>query len=163
MRQHLAELDDIDDSDHSRSFYSLETSLGSIRTVCSRSDEELADLNATDILQVLGVVGVPVAAQTGNFPDPMTYRIERVMPSARLSLADLLSALQMTKESVNAPGFPDVEVSNVVPVFDDLRVDAFVRCHAPKLLELISSVGMRRVVGTSPIRMRTRWALPLWQ
>ena len=150
MREHIHELDGIDDSTHSQSFYSLETTLSSIKAVCAVADEDLEELSATDLIQSIGLVGVPVAAQTGNFPDPMTYRIETVMPSARLSLADLLTALVATQEPVHAPGFPNVEVTNVIPVFDDLRIDTFMRRHAAKLLELISSIGMRRIVADVP-------------
>lgn len=59
MRSNLRDLDDISDEDHHTSFYSMETTLGGIRALCALDDNELDDLEATDIIQLANIVGVP--------------------------------------------------------------------------------------------------------
>lgn len=93
MRQHLHELKDIDDSNHHVSFYSQETTLGGIRATCELVDSGLLqEMDVHDILQLLGIVGIACKAQVGPFPDPMTYRIHKVYPGCKISLADVITA-----------------------------------------------------------------------
>ena len=154
IADHIHELDDLSDDDHVRSLYSQETTLGGLRAVAELAQKErlnLAEISADSILLLLNIVGVACKAPIGGFPDPMTYRIDRMFLSSPLSLSDILQAhLQsggVTPLTALGSTQPDRDtIDNVVPVFDDERLHHFYRKYAPKLLEMHASVGMRRLV-----------------
>ncbi len=153
MHQHLAEILNIDDSNHSVSFYSQDTTIGGIKSVCSLVDEGLIDdLSATDILQMINIVGVAANAIIGDYPDAMCWRVEKIFPGCWISVADLTVAhLQSSGKKIYVPGFQDVngyQITTVIPVFDDLRVANFLKLYAPSILEYVASIGMRRVIAT---------------
>ncbi|KAI9348193.1 hypothetical protein BDR26DRAFT_1004672 [Obelidium mucronatum] len=59
MHSHLDELTEINDSNHEKSFFSWDTTLGGIRTVCQLVDDNLLDnASANEILELLNIVGV---------------------------------------------------------------------------------------------------------
>ncbi len=164
MKAHADELRGIDDSAHAVSFYSMETTLGGIRALCSLSDEQLDEMQATDFLQLANIVGAPCAAPIGNFVDPMTWRVDRILPGTHLSLSDILVAhVQSGGRALTAPGYPDVDVTNVIPVFDDARVHHFLFRYAPTLLEYTASVGMRRVLADVPLTYTYTIAAAAWK
>lgn len=149
MKAHISEIEGIDDSQHAVSFYSMESTLGGIKALCSFDDEALEMMEATDLIQIANIVGVPCAASIGNFADPMCYRVDRMLTSgAFLSLSDILVAhVQSKGKALTAPGFPDVEITNVIPVFDDPRIQRFLQRYAPSLLSYTASIGMRRIIA----------------
>ena len=172
MREHLSELQDLDDSDHQVSFYSLETTLAGVKAVCGLADEGILDeVSVHDIMRLLNIVGVPVDALIGDYPDPMTYRTNAVFHGAYVSLADVLTAYLTSANgedgvggSLYAPGWgQDRPIINVIPVYDDERIHLFLRKYAPRLLEFIASVGMRRVIAEVPHTYLYTLCAGVWQ
>jgi len=150
MKDHLDELMDIDDSDHYTSFYSQETTLGGIHTVCQLvdSNKTIDHVSALEILQLLNIVGVPCVGPVGDFPDPKTYHINDVLLGTCVSMSDIM----MVKELGNTlrDPFTDKEIINVIPFFDDDRIQKFLMKYAPTLLEYTASLGMRRLISDVP-------------
>ena len=164
MRRHVGELADIADADHITSFYSMESTLGGIRALVALPDEMLDEMEPTDILQLANIVGVPCAVPIGNFVDPMTWRVDRILPGVYLSLSAVLVAhVQSGGKALHAPGHPDVDVTNVIPIFDHPRIHHFLCKHAPSLLEYTASIGMRRVLADVPMTYAYTLAAGVWK
>jgi hypothetical protein len=72
MAEHIDELKEVDDSDHSQSFYSCETTKGGILALVELSKEKelLDELGVNEILRMLNIVGIPCAGSIGDHPDP---------------------------------------------------------------------------------------------
>uniref|UniRef100_A0A0G4H0L6 VWFA domain-containing protein n=1 Tax=Chromera velia CCMP2878 TaxID=1169474 RepID=A0A0G4H0L6_9ALVE len=153
MAAHLHELEGIDDSSHSKSFYSLSTTLEGIRAVCAMSEDPLFDhFSAVHILQTLNIVGVACSSPVGDFPDPMTWRVDELLPGCFVSLSDILIAAMAGSSdgsTLEAPGLKK-RIDNAIPVFDDPRVQDFLQKHGKVLLEYTASIGMRRVLAEVP-------------
>lgn len=148
MRAHLHELDDIDDTNHSRSFYSMETTLGGIRELCSLDDESLDNLGALEILQILNIVGIPCDAVIGDFPDPKTYHMNDFMPGACISMSDILMVRQLGHKLIHP--FTKKTFVNSIPFYDDDRIQQFLIKYAPNLLEYTAGLGMRNIIANVP-------------
>ena len=149
MKKHLYELNDVDDLDHNVSFYSQDTTLGGIKAVCSLIDEGmLEDLEASEILEMINIVGVACDGEIGDYPDPMTWRVKTIYLGCYLSVSDLAqSFIQSHGKQLTAPGFGDQKISTVIPIFDDIRILNFLKKYAPKVLEFTASIGMRRMIA----------------
>ncbi|XWV25083.1 hypothetical protein QJ856_gp0694 [Tupanvirus deep ocean] len=152
MRANLDQLLSIDDTNHSVSFYSQETTLSGIKSVCSLVDEGiLDDLAAHEILQMINIVGVAVNAQIGDYPDAMCWRVNNIFPGCHLSVSDITMAhIQSGGQKLYPPGFEQNsrhELTTVVPIFEDLRIANFLRKYAPSILEYVASIGMRRIIA----------------
>ncbi|KAJ3036189.1 hypothetical protein HK097_003894, partial [Rhizophlyctis rosea] len=147
MHENLSELEEIDDSNHLVSFYSRATTLEGIKTVCNLVDEEILDQCTTpQILELFNIVGIPVDAPVGDFPDPMSYRINKVFLDCYVSLSDVLVyRVESGGNDLETPGTRQ-PIVNVIPIFEDPRLVQFLRKHAPTMMEYLASVGMRRVV-----------------
>ncbi|AYV76280.1 MAG: hypothetical protein Terrestrivirus5_102 [Terrestrivirus sp.] len=167
MHSHLSELDDIDDSDHTLSFFSQGTTLSGIKTVCELIDEDiLDDIDITDILKMINIVGIACNGEIGDYPDPMTWRVNNIFAGCFVSLSDVLMVHSMTKgNKLKAPGIDTKynEITNVIPFFDDDRIHQFMRKYAPSLLEYISSVGMRRIIADVPMTYGYTVAAGIWK
>lgn len=164
MKEHMAELANIDDSEHAVSFYSMESTLGGIKALCSFDDEALELMEATDLIQIANIVGVPCSAPIGDFVDAMSYRVNELLPGSFLSLSDVLVAhVQSKGKALTAPGFPEVEITNVIPVFDDPRIQRFLQKYAPSLLSYTTSIGMRRVIADVEGTYAYTIAAALWK
>ena len=152
MSKHLSELEGIDDTNHSISFYSTCSTLEGIKIVCSIINEEFfAEINANDILKLLNIVGVAVSAPVGDFPDPMTYRINKFYQGTFVSISDLITAIEVSGGKNLAPiGKQEEEIINVIPYFEDQRIHRFLLKYAPKLLEYTASIGMRKIIAEVP-------------
>jgi len=150
MKKHIHELDNINDENHYRSFYSCETTLGGIRTVCELVDEldTIDDMNALEILQLLNIVGIPCERQIGDFPDPKTYHTTELFLGTFVSMSDVL----ICKEHGNVlrDPFKHKEIINVIPFYDDDRIQEFLMKYAPTLLEYTASLGMRNMIVDIP-------------
>lgn len=97
MAAHLDELKDIDDGDHTVSFYSQETTLGGIRaTVSLIQDELVQEMSCNDIMRMLNIVGVAANAPVGDFPDPM---VRPPIAHASLSVAPVGRSSQLEASS----------------------------------------------------------------
>jgi hypothetical protein len=152
IHANLKELDGIDNSNHNRSFYSMETTLEGIKTLAQLVDEDiLEETSVSDIIQLANIVGIGCYHQVGDYPDAMTYRIHDLYPGTYISVSDI-TICQVIKDAnkLRPPGFPDKEIVNCVPIFDDVRIHDFVKKYCPTLLNLIAGVGMRRVLADVP-------------
>lgn len=163
MKAHLHELSNIEFSTHSTSFYSQATTLEGIKEVCEIADDPdtFDGLLAVDLLRLFNIVGVPCVAPISDFPDPMTYRIERLFPGTYVSVADL-STVELMGSKLKIPGI-GVEITNAVPVFEDLQIQRFLHRHAPSALEYICSIGMRRVLAEVPCTFPYTLVAGLWR
>lgn len=148
MSQHLSDLNGIDDSTHNVSFYSQETTLNGIKAVCRLVDEGmLDDMEATDILQLINIVGIACNGVIGDYPDPMTWRVNHLFPNCFISVSDITMAhIQSHGQRLHPPGFDTMEITNTIPVFDDPRIQQFLIKYAPNIIEYSASIGMRRLI-----------------
>jgi len=91
MKGNLVDLDSIDTSKQAVSYYSQASTLDGIKEVCALADdaEVFEGLTAVDLLRLFNVVGIPAVGPVGDFPDPMTYRLDKIMPGNFISVADL--------------------------------------------------------------------------
>jgi hypothetical protein len=167
MSQNLAELKKSDNDDIS--FYSQDSTVEGIYSVCellnSKNDDQygmLDEMTATDILQIFGIVGVACNSIIGSFPDPMTYRILTIYPGCYVSLADVINVYTLGKKMLKVPGF-DKEITNVIPIFNDLTVLKFLKKYASKTLEYMCGVGMRRVISDIPMTFAYTVCAGIWK
>lgn len=163
MKANLHMLDGIDDSGHQVSFYSQATTLDGIRCMVELADdlEVFNHLTAADMLRLFNVVGIPAVGPIGDFPDPMTYRLEKFLLGAHVSVADITMALHQGGR-LRVPGHNE-EIVTAVPVFEDRQVQLFLQKHARASLEYISSIGMRRMIAEVPKTYPYTICSGLWQ
>ncbi|ARF08197.1 hypothetical protein Catovirus_1_247 [Catovirus CTV1] len=148
MHKHLNELKDVDSTGHTRSFYNLETTLDGIKTVCKLVDDNVIDsIDINDILQLINIVGVACYSQVGDYPDPMSYRCKDIYSGCFVSLSDVLTYHLVSKGMCMQTFGTKKDIINVIPFFDDERIHRFLIKYAPKLLEYVAGVGMRRILG----------------
>ncbi|KAI8591401.1 hypothetical protein BDZ88DRAFT_505463 [Geranomyces variabilis] len=164
MRNNLSELKDVDDSTHMVSFYSRATTLDGIKTVCELADDgTLENINTAHVIELFNIVGVPCDAPVGDYPDPMTYRLNEVFPLCNVSLADVLvHTVDSGGQALKTPA-TDREIINVVPIFEDDRIVRFLQRYAPTLLEYVASVGMRRMIVAVPKTMGYTMLAGVWK
>ncbi|OUM63701.1 hypothetical protein PIROE2DRAFT_61128 [Piromyces sp. E2] len=153
MVNHFDEIKDIDDTNHTVSFYSHSTTFEGIKTVCelTKDPSTFEHMTAIDIIKLLNIVGVGCDAFIGNYTDPMIYRLKEVYLGCFISLSDVLTASEFSGGKNNLVDFNTRKIIvNVIPVFDDQRIHRFLLKYAPKLLEYTASIGMRRVLMEVP-------------
>ena len=148
MKEHFDEISGIDDTLHSVSFYSQDTTLGGIRELCQLDDNTLNKMSALDILKLLNIVGMPCDAVVGDFPDPKTYHVKKIFPGTYISMSDIIVCREM-KNKLRDP-LLDEEIINVIPFYDDDRIQQFLMKYAPTLLEYTASIGMRNMIINIP-------------
>lgn len=152
MAEHIQELNDIDDSDHLVSFFSQDTTLGGIRAVCQLvTDEMLEDVNANDILRMVNIVGVACSGPIGEFPDPMTWRVNELYQGCYVSLSDVLTAFMQSRGQPLQTPATNKTITNVIPIIENQRIARFLQKNAPSLLEYTCSIGMRRLLADVPM------------
>ncbi|KAJ3092155.1 hypothetical protein HK102_010279 [Quaeritorhiza haematococci] len=162
MHANLDKLRDIDDSSHLTSFVAFDTTLGGIKTVCELVDQDILDeCSALEVLQLFNVVGIPVAGPVGDYPDGSTYRITEMFFDCHASVADLLTALE-NAGSLETPG-TKAKFTNVIPVFDDVRIATFLRSYAPTMMEYLASLGMRRMIAEVPMTAGYTTIAAVWK
>ncbi|EPZ35478.1 hypothetical protein O9G_005015 [Rozella allomycis CSF55] len=150
MHSNIHELNGIDDSNHRVSFISQETTLEGIKTVCALVDDESIEMaSALEILLLFNIVGVPCEAPVGDYPDPMTWRLNDIHFDCHVSVADLLVAAKEKSNNIYTPGSKR-PIVNAIPIFDDLRILNFLMKHAPTMMEYLASLGMRRMISYVP-------------
>ena len=152
MSNHINELDSIDESKLTNSFYSTCNSLDGIRAVCNfyqdaKKDNLSEGITANDILKLINIVGVAGNAKIGNYPDPMTYRINNMYPSTFISLSDILTTYELSGgQNLKEIGTQN-EINVSVPYFEDEKIQKFLMKYSPKLLEYHASIAMRRILA----------------
>ena len=155
MKNNFHEIEDIDSSQHNASFYSQATTLDGIRELCSNTVEIINELEATDILQLVNIVGVACNATIGDYPDSMSFRVTNMFPGCYISISDLTFISEQntkygTPNIIYPPGLPQVpvnQITNVIPIFENKRIHTFLLKYAPNMLEFSASVGMRRIIS----------------
>ena len=149
MKKHLDEILDIDDSEHTVSFYSQDTTLSGIKALCSMDDALLDNLTAIDILSLLNIVGTGTSMLVGDYPDPKTYHLTDLMPGVYISISDIITVRQQGR-NLTSPYDGSKEITNAVPFYDDDRIQQFLMKYAPTLLEYTASLGMRNMIINIP-------------
>lgn len=164
MAKHFHEIKDIDDSNHEISFFSQDTTLGGIKTLVELSQEEyFPTFDAHEILEILNLVGVACYGPIGDYPDPSTWFVKEIFLGCNVSLSDILVAYQQSGgESLKVPAI-NKEITNVIPIFDDARVGAFMKKYAPSLLEYTFSIGMRRIIADVPMTIGFTIRAGIWK
>ena len=148
MAAHIDELKGIDDSDHLVSFFSQDSTLGGIRAVCQLvTDDLLDDVDANDILRMVNIVGVACSGPIGEFPDPMTWRVNELFLGCYVSLSDVLTAYIQSKGRGLFTPATNKAITNVIPIIEDQRIARFLQKYSPSLLEYTCSIGMRRLLA----------------
>ncbi|KAJ3201220.1 hypothetical protein HDU82_008279 [Entophlyctis luteolus] len=152
IHENLGDLADVDDSSHEKSFYSFDTTLGGIRAIGDLvADGTINDMTCCSILEVLNIVGIPCKISIGDYPDASTYFVDEIHFGSFVSMSDaFVHQIQGGGETLLTPA-TSKPIINVIPVFEDIRIAKFYKKHAPRLLEYIASVGMRRVVADVPM------------
>ena len=151
MHENIQELNGIDDSNHTISFYSSCTTLEGIKMTCKLVDDGLIDdFSCNDVLKMLNIVGIACDSPIGNFPDPMTWKVNKIYPGCYTSLSDVL----LVEEISHGNHLKDVstkqDIKNIIPFYEDKKIHKFLKKYAPNLLEYSASVGMRRVLANIP-------------
>ena len=153
--KNIHELDNINESKLTNSFYSTCNTLEGIRAVCKFYEDAIKEdifeeTTANDILKIINIVGIAGYNEIGNFPDPMTYRIKTLYPGTFVSLSDILTAYELTGgQNLKEIGSKN-EINISVPYFESEEIQKFLMKYAPKLLEFHSSVSMRRILAEVP-------------
>ena len=152
---HRNELNDIDGSKLTNSFYSACNTLEGIQEVCkfyeeAKKDNIFEEITVNDILKIINIVGVAGYNEIGNFPDPMTYRIKSLYPGTFVSISDILSAHEIAGgQNLKEIGSSN-EINISVPYFENEKIQQFLMKYSPKLLEYHASVNMRRILAEIP-------------
>jgi hypothetical protein len=157
MHKNLHELNDVDDTNHLVSFVCLESTLGGIKAVTQLIDQDiLENCNVMQILELFNINGIPVDAEIGEYPDPMTYRLKKMHFDSIASISDLIASNDVLLTPSKG------KIVNVIPVFEDNRIILFLRKYAPKTLEYLYSVGMRRVIADVPMTVGYTMLAGIW-
>lgn len=166
ISKHIQELDGIDENKLNVSFYSTCNTLDGIRTLSHlpENKEIFDDLTANDIIKLLNIVGVAAYSQVGNYPDPMTYRLEKIYPSTFISISDILTAYEVSNGSNLAEiGNKENIISTCIPYYEDEKIHQFLIKYAPHLLELTTSIGMRKILSEVPFTYEYNLLAGYWK
>ena len=165
IHQHIKELDSIDDSEHLKSFYSVETTLEGLKTLSQLVEDNLLDeTSVSDIIQLTNIVGIGCHHPIGDYPDAMAFRVHDIFPGVYISVSDITVYQTMAANTkLKVPGQPDKEINNVIPVFDDERIHKFMLKYCPMLLNVTAGVGMRRVLADVPSTHMYSICAGLWK
>jgi hypothetical protein len=134
MAAHLKELAAVSDAEHHVSFYSMGTTLEGIKAVAGLANSDsLENLTVHDILSLLNIVGRACEAPVSGFPDPMTWRVNRIHPGCFISVADLFTVKAMPGSDgcLTVPGHLECEITSAIPVFEHAHIASFLRKRAP--------------------------------
>ena len=153
ISKHINELEGIEEDKLNVSFYSTCNTLDGIRLVSKlpENKEIFEDITANDIIKLLNIVGIAAYATIGNYPDPMTYRLEKIYPSTFISISDILTAYEVS----NGQNLTEISnkqniISTCIPYFEDEKIHKFLLKYAPHLLEFTTSIGMRKIISEVP-------------
>jgi len=81
------------------------TTVDGIRELCSLADDPDFDAYpAVELLQLFNVVGVPAAAAIGDYPDPMNFKLDKLVPGNFVSVADLTLSEKIGNNKKGKPG-----------------------------------------------------------
>src|SRR5206468_1988302 len=130
---------------------SQETILGGIKAICKLVEDKVIDsMEVNDLLKIINLVGVACDGPIGDYPDPMTWRVNEIFPGCYVSLSDVLMAHTISHGKALQVYGTQKAITNVIPIYDDNRIHVFLRKYSPSLLEYMASVGMRRMIAEIP-------------
>ena len=167
IAEHIKELDSVDESKLTTSFYSTCNTLDGIRAVCNLYNEAIKEnlfneITANDVIKIINIVGVAANAAIGNYPDPITYRLKTIYQGTFISLSDILIAHEVTNgQNLKEIGSQN-EINTTVPYFEDETIERFLIKYAPKLLEFNASIGMRRILADIPFTNEYTLSAGVW-
>ena len=153
MSNHIDELKDIDSSKLNISFYSTCNTLDGINTICSLSKNKkiFDEITINEIIKLINIVGIAAYSEYGNYPDQMTYRLEKIYPSSFISISDILTAYEVSGgKNLNEISNINNKISTCIPIYEDEKIHKFLIKYAPHILEYYSSVGMRKIIAEVP-------------
>ena len=153
ISKHMNELEGINEDKLNISFYSTCNTLDGIRLVSKLPEKKeiFDDITANDIIKLLNVVGIAAYATIGNYPDPMTFRLEKIYPSTFISVSDILTAFEVSNgQNLTEISNKENIISTCIPYFEDEKIHKFLLKYAPHLLEFTTSVGMRKIISEIP-------------
>ena len=164
MKEHIKEIENIDDSNHSISFYSTCTTLDGIKEVCNIKEDLLEKLTAMDILKLINIVGIAINKNYENYIDPMLYRIDKIYTGSFVSISDIIMAIEVSGgKNLCEIGNPDNIITNVIPYYDDEKIHLFLLKYGKKILEYSSSFGMRKLIVDIPYTYEYNLLAGLWK
>jgi len=158
------------------SFYSL-SGFPDILDACKELASEVEDMNAGEVLQIVGGLGVGFNAPQGDFPDPWSFRVTDVFCHANLSEADVwlhhmqqMELMDTDNKSGNQthvlhlspPGTHNKYITGVIPL--DLHPVARVAFRGPlrNIRELQAGLMMRRTLARVPWDVVARDTAVAW-
>ena len=165
ISENINELNDIDDSSNPSSFYSTCTTIDSLKEISKISKESFFnELEITDILKLINIVGIACNGKIGEYPDPSVYLVKNIFPGCFISLADIATAEEYSKgkEHLAVPGTKE-EINNCIPIFPNNKVYGFLKKYSPTTLELLAGLGMRRVLAEIPLTFESLILSGLWK
>ena len=166
ISKHINELDDIDENKLNVSFYSTCNTLDGLRTVSHLPEQKeiFDDLTANDIIKLLNIVGIAAYSTVGNYPDPMTYRLEKIYPSTFISISDILTAYEVSNgKNLTEISNKENIISTCIPYYEDEKIHQFLIKYAPHLLELTTSIGMRKIISEVPFTYEYNLLAGYWK
>ena len=164
ISEHINELNKIDNSSLPSSFYSTCTTIDSLKDISKNIKEEFfKELEVTDILKLFNIVGVACNGKIGEYPDPSVYIVKNIYPGCYISMADIATSEEFSKgdKHLEVPGTKE-EINNCIPIFQDEKIYNVLK-NAPKTLELLAGIGMRRVLAEIPLTFESLILSGLWK
>ena len=164
ISNHINELDNLECSFQPLSFYSICTTLESLKEISNISKESFYnELEISDILKLFNVVGIACNGKIGEYPDPSVYLIKNIYPGCYISMADIATAEEISKgtKHLEVPGIKE-EINNCIPIFSDEKIYNFLK-KCPTILELLAGLGMRRVLALIPLTFESTILSGLWK
>ena len=164
ISEHIDELDKINNSTLPTSFYSTFTTIDTLKELSKNVKEPFfKELEVTDILKLFNIVGVACNGNIGEYPDPSVYIVKNIYPGCYISMADIATSEEFSKgkEHLLVPGTKQ-EINNCIPIFQDEKIYNCLK-NAPKILELLAGIGMRRVLAEIPLTFESLILSGLWK
>ena len=165
MKKNISKLDKIDYSSHRISFYSTSSTLESLKDLCNLVDDPVfEDMEVTDFLEIINIVGIATFGPIAEYPDPLLYLATSVYPGCYISVSDIITTENISKNTIKllVPGI-NAEINNCIPVFSDNKIYYFLKEYAPTTLELCSGIGMRRVLAIVPNTLEGNILSGVWK
>ena len=154
ISNHINELSDIDDSNHTISFYSTCTTLEGIRNIAQipKHKKLFKNITALDTIKLLNIVGIAINSLFGNYPNASIQIIKNIYFGTFISVSDILMASECNngEDLLCEIGNKCNVINNAIPYFDDERIHIFLKKYSPKLLEYNASIGMRKILCDIP-------------
>ena len=165
ISKNIKELENIDYSSHPSSFYSTSTTIESLKDISELVNESFfKELEITDILKLINIVGIGCNGKIGEYPDPSVYIVKNIYPGCYISIADIATAEEYSKgnKHLEVPGTKE-EINNCIPIFPNYKIYKFLHKYSPKILELLYGLGMRRVLADIPLTFESTILSGLWK